>query len=44
VSYLCAAYRRFFAHSAHVLEAMAYEVRAGRPASNVMGVLRLNQP
>jgi uncharacterized protein len=40
VSYLCAAYRRFFTGSAQVLEAMAYEVRAGRPASNVMDVLR----
>lgn len=40
VSYLCAAYRRFFTHSAPVLEAIAHEVRAGRPAANVMAALR----
>src|SRR5574340_205140 len=40
ISYLCAAYRRFFPHSAQVLEAMAIEVRAGRPAAGVMEVLR----
>jgi len=41
VSYLCRAYRKFFTHSARVLEAMAHEVRAGRPAANVMEILRL---
>lgn len=41
ISYLCPAYRRFFTHSAEVLGAMAAEIRAGRPASNVMEVLRL---
>jgi len=41
ISYLCPAYRRFFAHSAGVLGAMAAEIRAGRPADNVMEVLRL---
>jgi uncharacterized protein len=40
ISYLCAAYLRFFTHSAPVLEAMAHEVRAGRPAANVMAALR----
>jgi uncharacterized protein len=40
ISYLCPAYRRFFTHSAQVLRAMAGEVRAGRPAANVMDVLR----
>ena len=40
LSYLCPAYRRFFTHSAQVLEAMAHEVRAGRPAANVMLALR----
>jgi uncharacterized protein len=40
ISYLCPAYRRFFAHSGQVLQAMAGELRAGRPATNVMDVLR----
>ena len=40
VSYLCQAYRRFFTHSAQVLEAMSHELRAGRPAANVMHALR----
>ena len=31
ISYLCPAYRQFFTHSANVLQAMATEVRAGRP-------------
>jgi len=44
ISYLCSAYRRFFTHSAKVLEAMAGEIRAGRPAANVMEVLRLGAP
>ncbi len=43
ISYLCPAYRRFFAHSAEVLSAMAGEVRAGRPASGVMELLRLGE-
>ncbi|MHB9022600.1 MAG: anaerobic sulfatase maturase [Armatimonadota bacterium] len=41
ISYLCPAYRRFFEHSAPVLQAMAGEIRAGRPAANVMEVLRM---
>ncbi len=41
ISYLCPAYRRFFAHSADVLAAMAGEMQAGRPASNVMEVLQV---
>ncbi|MHB9134806.1 MAG: anaerobic sulfatase maturase [Armatimonadota bacterium] len=40
ISYLCPAYREFFTHSATVLQAMAQEIRAGRPAVNVMEVLR----
>lgn len=40
ISYLCPAYRRFFTHSAPVLQAMAHELRAGRPATNVMDVLQ----
>jgi uncharacterized protein len=40
ISYLCSAYEGFFAHSAPVLQAMANEIRAGRPATNVMDVLR----
>ncbi len=40
ISYLCPAYRQFFTHSAPVLQAMAGEIRAGRPAANVMEVLR----
>jgi len=43
ISYLCPAYRRFFDHSAEVLQAMAGEIAAGRPAANVMEVLRLGQ-
>jgi len=39
ISYLCASYRTFFTHSAQVLEAMAQELRAGRPAANVMRAL-----
>lgn len=41
ISLLCAGYHRFFTHSAQVLQAMADEIRAGRPAANVMEVLRL---
>lgn len=43
ISCLCPAYRRFFTHSAQVLEAMANEIRAGRSAENVMDVLRLGE-
>jgi len=43
ISYLCAAYQRFFTHSAEILQAMASEVRAGRPAAGVMEVLRLRR-
>lgn len=41
ISYLCPAYRLFFTDSADILSAMAGEIRANRPASNVMDVLRL---
>ncbi|OPZ84167.1 MAG: Anaerobic sulfatase-maturating enzyme [bacterium ADurb.Bin429] len=40
ISHLCEAYRRFFTHSAAILRAMAVEIRAGRPAANVMQYLR----
>jgi uncharacterized protein len=40
VSYLCAAYRQFFSHSAQVLKAMSHEIRAGRPAADLMEALR----
>lgn len=40
ISYLCLSYQQFFSHSAQVLQAMAGEIRAGRPAVNVMEVLR----
>lgn len=41
ISCLCPAYRRFFTESAEILRAMAGEVRARRPAANVMEMLRL---
>lgn len=41
ISYLCPAYRQFFQHSAEVFQAMATEIKAGRPATNVMEVLRM---
>ncbi|HEX2950079.1 MAG TPA: anaerobic sulfatase maturase [Armatimonadota bacterium] len=41
ISYLCPAYRQFFTHSAEILQAMANEIRAGRPATNVMEVLQM---
>jgi len=44
ISYLCAALKQFFTHSAPVLQAMANEICAGRPASNVMEVLREMKP
>ncbi len=44
ISYLCAAYRRFFAHSAQALEAMAHEIRAGRPEAGVMEALEASGP
>jgi uncharacterized protein len=40
ISYLCSAYRTFFSHSELIMRAMASEVRAGRPAANVMEALR----
>ncbi len=43
ISYLCPGYQHFFAHSAPVLQAMANEIRQGRPATNVMEVLRLGR-
>jgi uncharacterized protein len=42
ISYLCSAYRTFFAHSAEVLKAMAHEIGAGRSPQNVMEVLGLS--
>ena len=44
ISYLCPALKGFFTHAAPVLQAMAREIRAGRPASNVMEVLRELKP
>lgn len=44
LSYLCPGYRQFFEHSASVLQAMAGEIRAGRPATNVMDVLQAALP
>jgi sulfatase maturation enzyme AslB (radical SAM superfamily) len=42
VSYLCASYRRFFAHIDPTMRRMAALVRAGRPAEEVMA--RPGQP
>ncbi|MEI6520808.1 MAG: anaerobic sulfatase maturase [bacterium] len=39
-SYLCPGLKRFFHHTAPVFKAMAQELRAGRPATNVMITLR----
>lgn len=36
LNYLCAGYRRFFNHIDPTMKQMAAEVRAGRPAANVM--------
>lgn len=41
ISTLCAGLKMFFTHSAPVLQAMAGEIRAGRPAAGVMEVLRM---
>jgi uncharacterized protein len=41
LSYLCPAYQRFFTESAEILQAMAFELRAGRPAFGVMEMLQL---
>ncbi len=40
ISYLCPTYRQFFTESAEVFQAMATEIRAGRPATNVMDILQ----
>lgn len=40
LSHLCASYKRFFTHVGPAMELMADELRRGRPAANVMGVLR----
>ena len=40
LNYLCAGYRKFFNHIDPVMKLMAEEVRAGRPAANVMKVLK----
>ena len=40
LSYLCAAYKRIFSHMAPYLSIMAELIRAGRPASDVMGIVR----
>ena len=40
LSYLCAGYKRFFTHAGPALAIMASELRHGRPAANVMAVLR----
>ena len=39
-NYLCAGFKHFFHHIDPVMRAMADEVRAGRPAANVMHRLR----
>ena len=41
ISHLCPAYQRFFTESGEILRAMAGEIRANRPATNVMEVLRM---
>jgi uncharacterized protein len=43
ISYLCAAYRTFFTHSAPVLKAMAAEIQAGGTAGALMEVLRARE-
>lgn len=40
ISHLCAGYKQFFTHTAPVFRAMASELHAGRPATNVMHALR----
>lgn len=40
ISYLCPAYRQFFTHSAPILQAMANMIRSGRPAQEIMPMLR----
>ena len=42
-NYLCAGYRMFFEHVAPCMEAMAADLRAGRPAAEVMHKLRAEQ-
>lgn len=43
LNYLCAGYRRFFNHIDPVMKLMADEVKANRPAANVMQRLRVGQ-
>lgn len=43
ISHLCAGYKQFFTHSAPVFRAMASELFAGRPATNVMHALQQGQ-
>lgn len=40
LNYLCAGYRTFFNHIDPVMRLMAEELRAGRPAANVMQLMR----
>ncbi len=40
LNYLCAGYKRFFAHVAPYMEFMKRELEAGRPPANVMGRFR----
>jgi uncharacterized protein len=40
LNYLCAGYRKFFNHIDPVMQAMARELRAGRPPANVMQALK----
>jgi uncharacterized protein len=40
LNYLCAAYKRFFNHSAPAMKMMASLLRAGRPAADVMRMIR----
>jgi len=43
LNYLCRGLKMFFTHIAPCMEAMAAELRAGRPAANVMHQLRARQ-
>lgn len=43
LNYLCAGYRSFFNHIDPVMTLMARELKAGRPAANVMHILREQQ-
>ncbi len=44
LNYLCKGYRKFFAHIDRLMREMVVEVKAGRPAANVMQRARGKQP